>query len=78
MMNRIYSFTYRAFLKDYNYEITSFTDPLKALNYIRNNNNFNDLLVILDIRMKNLNGFQLHQQIKSINPTIKFFFCKTL
>ena len=71
-------FTYRAFLKDYNYEITSFTDPLKALNYIRNNNNFNDLLVILDIRMKNLNGFQLHQQIKSINPTIKILFVTAL
>ena len=71
-------FTYRAFLKDYNYEITSFTDPLKALNYIRNNNNFNDLLVILDIRMKNLNGFQLHQQIKSIDPTIKILFVTAL
>ncbi len=71
-------FTYRAFLKDYNYEITSFTDPLKALNYIRNNNNFNDLLVILDIRMKNLNEFQLHQQIKSIDPTIKILFVTAL
>jgi len=71
-------FTYRAFLKDYNYEITSFTDPLKALNYIRNNNNFNDLLVILDIRMKNLNGFQLYQQIKAINPTIKILFVTAL
>ena len=71
-------FTYRAFLKDYNYEITSFTDPLKALNYIRNNNNFNDLLVILDIRMKNLNGFQLYQQIKSIDPTIKILFVTAL
>jgi CheY-like chemotaxis protein len=71
-------FTYRAFLKDYNYEITCFTDPSKALNYIRNNNNFNDLLVILDIRMKNLNGFQLHQQIKSIDPTIKILFVTAL
>ena len=24
--------------------------------------------------MKNLNGFQLHQQIKSIDPTIKILF----
>ena len=51
---------------------------MKALNYIRNNNNFNDLLVILDIRMKNLNGFQLHQQIKSIDPTIKILFVTAL
>ncbi len=71
-------FTYRAFLKDYNYEVTSFTDPSKALNYIRDHSNFNDILVVLDIRMKNLNGFQLHQQIKSIDPTIKILFVTAL
>jgi CheY-like chemotaxis protein len=71
-------FTYRAFLKDYNYDVTSFTDPSKALTYIRDHNNFNDILVILDIRMKNLNGFQLHQQIKAIDPTIKILFVTAL
>ena len=71
-------FTYRAFLKDCDYTITSFTDPYLALNYIRDNPNFKNLLVILDIRMKNLNGFQLHQQIKSIDPTIKILFVTAL
>ena len=71
-------FTYKAFLQDYNYEVTSFTDPLIALNYIRDHSDFNDLLVILDIRMKNLNGFQLHQQIKAIDPTIKILFITAL
>ncbi len=71
-------FTYRAFLKDYNYDVTSFTDPSKALDYIRDISNFNKLLVILDIRMKNLNGFQLHQQIKAIDPTIKIIFVTAL
>jgi CheY-like chemotaxis protein len=71
-------FTYRAFLKDYNYDVTSFTDPSAALNYIRDHKNFNDVLVVLDIRMKNLNGFQLHQQIKSIDPTIKILFVTAL
>ena len=28
--------------------------------------------------MKNLNGFQLHQQIKSIDPTIKIIFVTVL
>ena len=28
--------------------------------------------------MKNLNGFQLHQQIKSIDPTIKVLFITAL
>ena len=48
------------------------------MNYIRNIPNFKNLLIILDIRMKNLNGFQLHQQIKSIDPTIKVLFITAL
>ena len=67
-------FTYRSFLKDYDYHIACFTDPTLTLNYIKDLSNFNDLLLILDIRMKNLNGFQLHQQIKAIDPTIKILF----
>ena len=67
-------FTYRSFLKDYDYHIASFTDPTLTLNYIKDLSEFNDLLLILDIRMKNLNGFQLHQQIKAIDPTIKILF----
>ncbi len=71
-------FTYRMFLRAYDYNITSFTDPSIALNYIRDLSDFDDLLVILDIRMKNLNGFQLHQQIKAIYPTIKILFVTAL
>ena len=71
-------FTYKTFLDDHDYDVTAFTDPSLAMNYIRNIPNFKDLLVILDIRMKNLNGFQLHQQIKSIDPTIKVLFITAL
>ncbi|HEX5187192.1 MAG TPA: response regulator [Nitrososphaeraceae archaeon] len=66
------------FLKAYDYNITSFTDPIIALNYIRDLPDFNDLLVVLDIRMKDLNGFQLHQQIKAIDTTIKIMFVTAL
>ena len=71
-------FTYKIFLEDHDYNVTAFTNPSLAMNYIRNIMNFKDLLVILDIRMKNLNGFQLHQQIKSIDPTIKVLFITAL
>jgi CheY-like chemotaxis protein len=71
-------FTYRMFLRAYDYNITSFTDPSIALNYIRDLSDFDDLLIIIDIRMKNLNGFQLHQQIKAIDPTIKIIFVTAL
>ena len=71
-------FTYTIFLKEYDYHITHFTDPILALNHIREIPNFDNLLVILDIRMKNLNGIQLHQQIKAIDPTIKIIFITAL
>jgi CheY-like chemotaxis protein/class 3 adenylate cyclase len=67
-------FTYNLFLEEHDYNVTTFTDSSFAMNYIRNITNYKNLLVILDIRMKNLNGFQLHQQIKSIDPTIKVLF----
>ena len=71
-------FTYKAFLEEHDYDVTSFTDPYFAMNYIRNISNFKNLLIILDIRMKNLNGFQFHQQIKAIDPTIKILFVTAL
>ena len=71
-------FTYQLVLANYDYHVTSFTDPFIALNYIRDIPDFNDLLVILDIRMKNLNGLQLHQQIKAIDSTIKIMFITAL
>ena len=71
-------FTYKIFLEDQDYDVTSFIDPVFALNYIRNLPNFKDLLIILDVRMKNLNGIQFYQQIKSIDPTIKILFITAL
>ena len=70
--------TYKSFLNDKDYEIISFTAPTEALNYIKDLSNFNDLLITLDIRMNDLNGFQLQQQIKSIDPTIKILFVTIL
>ena len=71
-------FTYATFLKGYDYQITCFTDPLIALDHIQKISNFDDLLIILDIRMKKLNGLQLYQQINSIDPTIKIIFITAL
>ena len=71
-------FTYESFLRDHDYDIMSFSDSTNALNYIKDLSNFDNLLVTVDIRMKDLNGFQLHQQIKSIDPTIKLLFVTAL
>ena len=71
-------FTYKIYLKEYDYHITCFSDPSIALNYIREISDFDNLVIILDIRMKNLNGLQLHHQIKVIDPTIKILFVTAL
>ena len=71
-------FTYESFLKDNGYEIISFTDPTDALNYIKDLPDFDYLLITLDIRMNDLNGFQLREQIKSIDQTIKILFVTIL
>jgi CheY-like chemotaxis protein len=71
-------FTYRSFLNGFDYDITCFTDPTIVLNYIQDISSYDNLLIILDIRMKNLNGLQLHQQIRAIDPTIKIVFITAL
>jgi CheY-like chemotaxis protein len=71
-------FTYRIYLDASDYNITCFKDPTLVLDYIQDLSDFDDLLIILDIRMKNLNGLQLHQQIRAIDPTIKIIFITAL
>src|SRR5215218_6039151 len=71
-------FTYRSYLDAYDYDVTCFKDPTLVLDYIQDLSDFDDLLIILDIRMKNLNGLQLHQQIRAIDPTIKIIFITAL
>ncbi|MFB5600349.1 MAG: adenylate/guanylate cyclase domain-containing protein [Nitrososphaeraceae archaeon] len=71
------------------YDITTFTEPELAIKYLKgniysfNNNNRNDcdtnnILVILDIRMKKINGIQLYKQIKSLDSSIKILFVTAL
>jgi CheY-like chemotaxis protein len=71
-------FTYKIFLENYDYDVTAFKDPILALDFIRDLANFDDPLIILDIRMKNLNGLQLYQQIKAIDSTLKIIFITAL
>jgi hypothetical protein len=46
--------------------------------YIVNQELSKEHLPPFNYRMKNLNGFQLHQQIKAIDPTIKILFVTAL
>ena len=50
--------------------VSSFTDPLMALETFRQTPSSYDL-VISDIRMPHLNGYDFVRQIKNIKPTVK-------
>lgn len=80
--------TFKSILENNNenndYDITTFTDPELALQYFKenlysfHNNNKDDenisRLIILDIRMKKINGIQLYKQLKALDSSIKILF----
>jgi DNA-binding NtrC family response regulator len=48
----------------------AFTDPLLALEHLKSNSKSYGL-VLVDVRMPAMNGFELVKKIKSMHPTIK-------
>ena len=70
--------TYKTFLTIGGYNVDAFTDPREALMRFAqaDPNNYN--LVVMDIRMPNLNGLQLYYRLKAINPNIKILFVSSL
>jgi CheY-like chemotaxis protein/predicted transcriptional regulator len=69
--------TYESFLFNEGFDIKKFTDSYKALKAFTSHPNLYDL-VILDIRMENLNGLQLYQCMKALNPSSKIIFASAL
>jgi CheY-like chemotaxis protein len=58
-------------LENYGYSIYSFNDSMLALNSYKSN--FYDL-VILDIKMPKMDGFELYNKIKERDPKVKICF----
>jgi CheY-like chemotaxis protein/predicted transcriptional regulator len=69
--------TYESFLFYEGYDLKTFTDSYKSLKAFTSDPNLYDL-VILDIRMENLNGLQLYQCMKALNPSSKIIFASAL
>ena len=65
------TFTIKSILEDNGFKVDSFTDPLLAFNYYKVN--FYDL-VILDIKMPKMDGFQLYTIIREQDPKVKICF----
>lgn len=69
--------TYESFLSNAGFNVSTFEEPYKALAEFTSNPRLYDL-IILDIRMENLNGLQLYQCMKAINPASKLIFASAL
>jgi DNA-binding response OmpR family regulator len=69
--------TYESFLSYAGFSVSTFGDSYEALKDFASNPRLYDL-VILDIRMENLNGIQLYQSMKAMNPSSKILFASAL
>lgn len=60
-------------LEDGGFEVDAFTDPLLALSKFKSDHKKYDLL-ILDIKMPEMNGFELYEEIRRIDNKVKTCF----
>lgn len=60
----------RRWLEADGFKVYGFTDPLQALEYFQNNSNNIDL-VLSDVWMRKLDGYELVKKIKTIQPETK-------
>ena len=65
------TYTINKILEDNGFKVDSFNDPILALNYYKVN--FYDL-VILDIKMPKMDGFQLYTKIREKDHKVKICF----
>ena len=69
--------TYESFLTYTGFKVRTYADSYQALKAFASNPDQYDL-VILDIRMENLNGLQLYQSLKAMNPSSRIIFVSAL
>ena len=65
------TFTIKNILEDSRFKVDTFNDPISALDNYQIN--FYDL-VILDIKMPKMDGFQLYVEIREKDPKVKICF----
>ena len=65
------TYTIKKIVEDNGFKADSFNDPILALNYYKVD--FYDL-VILDIKMPKMDGFQLYTKIRENDPKVKICF----
>jgi DNA-binding response OmpR family regulator len=68
-----HSLTLKMILEENGFKVDSFTDPLLALQNFKEQDSMYDM-IILDIKMPEMNGFELYRQIKKIDDKVKVCF----
>lgn len=67
-------FTFKSILAAAGYNVEAFADPSEALSHFTQAGPSYYNLVITDIRMPKINGFQLYQKLKEINTDVRVLF----
>lgn len=60
----------KQFLQKYGFNVSTFTDPKIALDYFKKNPT-GYYLVISDVRMPGMNGFEFARKVREIRPDVK-------
>ena len=71
-------FVLEQFLITAGFEVKSFSSPREALRHYANGDPLSYDLVISDIRMPEINGFQLYHKLRAINDNVKIIFATCL
>jgi two-component system catabolic regulation response regulator CreB/two-component system response regulator ChvI len=64
--------TFKKALEKAGFEVDTFNDPLEALSHFRQDHYYD--LLLLDIKMPNLNGFGLYKELRKIDSKPKVCF----
>ena len=71
-------FVLEMFLINAGFEVKSFSSPREALRHYANEDPLSYDLIITDIRMPEINGFQLYHKLRAINENVKIIFATCL
>jgi CheY-like chemotaxis protein len=71
-------FVLEEYLRYAGFEVKSFSSPREALRHYENGDPSLYDLVISDIRMPEINGFQVYYKLKAINDNVKVLFATCL